>query len=169
MVFFEEGTRRLFSGKDPATLSSLIQMMPDISYDYALKKLRTTAHEVSWLHRGRRDDGKKDLVWDNCEEAIAAGMSVSKIFRIDCARTLGVFLKVMFDFQTNKHKTHGPDMLEDEISDLSDSLGDIDLRGREDTGQVSEDDATARGTDTIDERETPGPAGTATDEPTTGG
>lgn len=158
MVYLEEATRRLFTNQDPATLTSLIQLMPDISYDDAFKKLRGTAHEVSWAHN------KKDLVWDNCEEAIAACMAVSKVFRVDCARTLGVFLKVMFNFKPNKH---GPDMLDED--EISDSLGDIDLRGREDASQVSKDDEAARGTDRISKGADRNPGGTGTDEPTAGG
>jgi hypothetical protein len=165
MVFFEEGTRRLFAGEDPPTLSSLIYLMPDISYDYALKNLRGTAHEVSWLHKGLGGrDGKKDLVWDDCKEAIAAGMSVSKAFRLDCSMTLGVFVKLMFQF---KIKTHGTDM-QCEGSEDSDSLGGLDMRSREDAGQISKEDATEHVTAWCNERETPNPGIPARDEPTTG-
>jgi hypothetical protein len=154
MVFFAEGTRRLFTGEDSATLSSLIHLMPDISYDYALKKLRATAHEVSWLR-----SNKKDLIWDNCHEAIAAGMSVSKVFRIDCSRTLGVFVDLMFRFKPK----YGTDMQCDE-----DEGSDSDLRGREDAVQDAEDDEATRGTHCIHEGADRNPGGTTTDKQTAG-
>jgi hypothetical protein len=125
MAFFDGGTRRFFNGEDPATLTSLIHLMPDISYDEALKTLRATAHEVSWL-RGN----KKDLVWNNCDEALAAGLQVSKTLRVDCARTLGVFMKVMFELKVKKY---GPDLCYGECasngSESEDSLGEFDLSG----------------------------------------
>ena len=141
MVYLEDATRRLFTSKDPATLTSLIHLMPDISYDEAFKKLRATAHEVSWLH-----SNKKDLVWDNCADMIAAGMTISETLRVDSARTLAVFMRCMFELKSNKHGSH---LQQDE--DSEDSLRGFDLRNREDTSQVSEDDDATRGPDRIDE------------------
>ncbi len=142
MVYLEDATRRLFTSKDPATLTSLIQLMPDVSYDYALAQIRATAHEVSWV-----DSDKKDLVWDNCADMIAAGMTISETLRVDSARTLGVFMRCMFEFKNKKHGSHM--QLEDE--DSEDSLRGFDLRNREDTSQVSEDDEATCGPDRIDE------------------
>ena len=128
MVYLEDATCRLFTSKDPATLTSLIHLMPDISYDYALKNLRATAHEVSWV-----DSYKKDLVWDNCADMIAAGMTISEKLRVDSARTLAVFMRCMFEL---KLKKDGPDLQQrsrqDEGSASPDSLREFDLRGRED-------------------------------------
>lgn len=131
MVFFEDGTRRLFRGEDPATLTSLVQLMPDICYDYALKKLRATAHEVEWL-----GSCKKDLVWDNCDDMLAAGMTISETLRTDCARTLGVFMKVMFQFKTKKY---GPHM---QHEDSEDSLGGFELSSGTCDNQDAKDDET---------------------------
>ena len=131
MVYLEDATCRLFTSKDPATLTSLIHLMPDISYDYALKNLRATAHEVSWLH-----SYKKDLVWDNCADMIAAGMTISEKLRVDSARTLAVFMRCMFELKTKKD---GPRM-QQRSRQAPDSLREFDLRGREDTSQGAKGD-----------------------------
>jgi hypothetical protein len=125
VCFFEEGARRFFNGEDPPTLTSLVHLMPDISYDEALARLRGTAHEVSFL-RGK----KKDLVWNNCDEALAAGLQVSKTLRVDCARTLSVFMKVMFEVKLTKDGTNIYDgECASNGSESEDSLGEFDLSG----------------------------------------